>query len=91
MKPKDLVEGAFNISLAGGYATDFPDFREHWFLGTVSLTLFDRLGPFYTFDGINSHLGASLFAKEWLTLTAYALELAEPAVSIGIRWPSGNQ
>jgi len=89
-KTWEIVEGTFGFSIAGGYATDFPDLQENWGLGTVSLTFFDRLSPFYIYDGINSHAGVSVFATESLTLTGYALEMEEPAVMVGIQWTFGE-
>jgi len=90
-KTLEIVEGSLGISLAGGYATDLPDWREDWGLGTLTLTLFDRVSPFYTYDGVNSHVGLSFFATDWLTLTGYALEMEEPAVSVGIQWGFGEK
>ncbi len=74
------------MSLAGGYAKDLPDLEEDWGLGTFSITLFDRASPFYTYDGINSHVGLSLFATDWLTFTGYVLEMEEAAMSVNIQW-----
>ena len=71
--------------MAGGYATDLPYFTEEWGLGTFSLTLFDRVSPLYTFDGVNSHLGLTLFATEWLSLTGFLLEIEEPALSVSLQ------
>jgi hypothetical protein len=79
------------VSLVGGYATDLPDLKEDWVLGTFSLTLFDRVSPFYTYDGVNSHVGLSYFATEWLTLTGYALEMEEFAVSVSVKWDLGEK
>lgn len=90
-KTLEIVEGRLGISLAGGYATDLPDFREDWGLGTLSVTLFDRVSPFYTYDGINSHVGLSFFATEWLTLTGYMLEMEEPALSVNVQWCFGEK
>ena len=89
-KTLEVVEGRLGISLAGGYATDLPDLQEDWVLGTFSMTLFDRVSPFYTYDGINSHIGLSFFATEWLTLTSYILEMEEPALSVNVQWSSGE-
>jgi hypothetical protein len=66
-KTLEIVEGRFGVGLAGGYATDLPDFEEDWGLGTLTLTFFDRVSSFYTYDGINSHLGLAVFATDWLT------------------------
>ena len=90
-KTLEIVEGRLGISLAGGYATDFPDLKEDWILGTFSMTLFDRASPFYTYDGVNSHVGLSFFATEWLTLTGYALEMEELAVSASVQWELGEK
>ena len=90
IKTVEIVEGGLGITLAGGYATDLPDVEEEWGLGTLSMTLFDRASPFYTYDGINSHIGLSLFAKEWLTLTGYYLEMEESALSASIQWGFGE-
>jgi len=90
-KTLEIVEGRLGVSLAGGYATDVPDLKEDWGLGTFSLTLFDRVSPFYTYDGINSHIGLSLFATEWLTLTGYVLEMEEAAVSLSVQWSFGEK
>lgn len=86
VKTLEVVEGRFGISVAGGYATDIPDFEENWGLGTFAVTLFDRVSPFYIYDGINSHIGYSFFLAEWLTLSGYVLEMEEPAVSVGLQW-----
>lgn len=86
VKMLEIVEGRLAISLAGGYATDLPDFQDDWGLGTLSMTFFDRVSPFYTYDGINSHIGLSFFATEWLSFTGYALEMEEPALSVNIQW-----
>lgn len=86
VKTLEVVEGRLGISVAGGYATDIPDLVEHWGLATFSVTLFDRMSPFYIYDGINSHIGISFFPAEWLTLSGYVLEMEEPAVSVGLQW-----
>ena len=85
-KTLEIVEGRLGLSVAGGYATDLPDLREEWGLGTFSMTLFDRVSPFYIYDGINSHIGFSFFPTEWLILSGYVLEMEEPAVSVGLQW-----
>ena len=90
-KTLEIIEGNLGISLAGGYATDLPDSREDWGLGTFTLTLFDRASPFYTYDGVNSHVGLSFFATDWLTLTGYSLEMGEPATSVSIQWGFGDK
>ena len=90
-KSLEIVEGRLGLSVAGGYATDLPDLEESWGLATAALTLFDRVSPFYTYDGVNSHAGLSYFATDWLTVTAYALEMEEPAVSVGIQWGPGEE
>lgn len=90
-KTLEIIEGRLGISLAAGYATDLPDSREDWGLGTFTLTLYDRVTPFYTYDGVSSHIGLSFFATDWLTLTGYALEMEEPAVSAGIQWCFGEK
>ena len=89
-KTLEIVEGRLGISLAGGYATDLPDLEEDWGLGTFSMTLYDRASPFYTYDGINSHIGLSLFATDWLTLTGYVREMEEPALSANVQWDFGE-
>jgi hypothetical protein len=86
VKTLEVVEGRFGISVAGGYATDIPDFKENWGLGNFSVTLFDRVSPFYIYDGINSHIGFSFFFTEWLTLSGFVLEMEEAAVSVGLQW-----
>ena len=91
VKTLEIVEGRFGISGAGGYATDIPDFEENWILGTFSMTFYDRVSPFYTYDGINSHIGLSLFPVEWLILSGYYLEMEEPAVSVGLQWGFGEE
>ena len=85
-----IVEGRMEMSLAAGYATDLPDLEEDWFLGTVSMLLFDKVSPFYSYDGINSHAGLSFSATDWLSLTAYALEMEELALSAGVQWRFGK-
>jgi hypothetical protein len=90
-KTIEVVEGRFGVSLAGGYATDLPDFEEDWGLGTVTLTFFDRVSPFYTYDGVNPHIGLSVFATDWLMLTGYYLELEEPAVLAAVQWGFGKK
>jgi hypothetical protein len=90
-KTLEVIEGKVGISLAGGYATDLPDWREDWGLGTFTLTLFDRVSPFYTYDGVNSHTGLTFFVSDWLALTGYALEMEEPAVSVGTQWGFGEK
>ena len=90
-KTLEVVEGRFGISVSGGYATDIPDFEENWLLGTLSVTLFDRLSPFYIYDGINSHIGLSFFPADWLILSGYVLEMEEPAVSVGLQWSFGEE
>jgi len=89
-KTLEIVEGRLAASLAGGYATDLPDMEESWGLGTLSLTLYDRVSPFYTYDGINSHVGLSYFLTEWLTLTGYLLEMEESALSVSVQWNLGE-
>jgi hypothetical protein len=89
-KTLEVVEGRLGVSLAGGYATDLPDLEENWVLGTFSLTLFDRVSPFYTYDGVNSHAGLSYFVTDWLTVTGYALEMEEPALSASVQYDLGG-
>ena len=91
VKTLEVSEGRFGITVAGGYATDIPDFEENWILGTISVTFVDRVSPFYTYDGINSHIGISFFPAEWLILTGYYLEMEEPAVSVGLQWGFGEE
>lgn len=55
------------------------------------MTLYDRVSPFYTYDGINSHIGLSLFVTEWLTLTGYVLEMEEAALSLSVQWSFGEK
>jgi hypothetical protein len=88
-KTVEIVEACFGVRLSGGYATDLPDLAEDWGLGTVAFTLFDRVNPFYTYDGVNSHLGLALFATDWLTLTGYFLELEEPGIMAAGQWGLG--
>ena len=90
-KTFEIVEGRVGISLAGGYATDLPDMKEDWGLGTISMTLIDRVSPFYIYDGLNSHTGLSFFATKWLTLTGYMLEMEQPALSVSIQWNFGKE
>jgi hypothetical protein len=85
-KSLEVVEGLFGISAAGGYATDLPDAEENWGLGALAVTLYDRVSPFYTYDGVSSHAGLSFFATDWLTLSGYALEMEEAAVSASLQW-----
>jgi hypothetical protein len=89
-KSVEIIEGRLGLTAAGGYATDLPDLEEDWGLGTVSLTLFDRVSPFYTYDGVNSHVGLSYFATEWLTLSGYGLEMETLALSAAIQWQFGE-
>jgi len=49
------------------------------------------MSPFYTYDGINSHIGLSFFATEWLTLTGYMLEMEESALSVNVQWSFGEK
>jgi len=90
-KTMEIIEGRLGISLAGGYATDLPDLEKNWGLGTFSLTLYDRVSPFYIYDGINSHGGLSLFATDWLTLSGYLLEMETPALSVNFLWAFGGR
>ncbi|MCJ2512498.1 MAG: hypothetical protein LN409_03995 [Candidatus Thermoplasmatota archaeon] len=90
-KTLEIIEGRLGISMAGGYATDLPDLREDWGLASLSLTLFDRVSPFYSYDGVNSHVGLSFFATEWLTLIGYALEMEDLAVSVSVQWELGEK
>ncbi len=90
-KTMEIVEGRFAVGLAAGYATDLPDFEEDWGLGTLTLTFFDRASSFYTYDGINSHLGLAVFATDWLTLTGYYLEFEEPGIMAAVQWGFGEK
>ena len=78
------------LNASGGYATDLPDYEEDWGLGTITVTLFKQISPFYTYDGINSHVGLSWLPTDWLTLSGYYLEMEELAISIGIQWSIGK-
>jgi hypothetical protein len=91
LKSWEVVEGKFSFSLTGGLATDLPGFAETWKLGTVSVSLFDRISPFYTYDGLNPHAGVSIYVTEWLTMTGYALEMEELAVMTGVQWAFGEK
>ncbi len=90
-KSIEIVDERLGINLTGGFATDIPDFEEAWGLGTFSMTLFDKVSPFYTYDGINSHVGLSYFATDWLTLTGYYLEMEEAALSVSLKWNFGAE
>jgi len=50
------------------------------------MTFYDRVSPVYIYDGINSHVGLSLYPVDWLILSGYYLEMEEPAVSVGLQW-----
>jgi hypothetical protein len=91
VKSLEIIEGRLGATFAGGYATDLPDLDESWGLATVGLTLFDRFGPFYTYDGVNSHVGLSYFATDKLTVTAFVLEMEEPAISVSFQWGPGEE
>jgi hypothetical protein len=90
-KTLEIVEGQLGSTLAGGYATDIPDLKEDWGLGTFSMTLFDRVSPLYTYDGVNSHIGLTWFTTEWLAFTGYMLEMEEPALSVTVQWGPGEK
>lgn len=85
-KSVQVIEGKFAASVAGGFATDMPDFNEEWWLGTGSITLFEIVSPFYSYDGISSHAGVSVAALDWLTLTGYYLEMEEIAILARFNW-----
>jgi len=53
--------------------------------------LYDRVSPFYTYDGLNSHAGLSVYATDWLTLPGYALEMEELALMAGVQWTFGDK
>ena len=89
-KSLEIVEGRLGASIAGGYATDLPDLEENWGLASVALTLFDRVSPFYSYDGVNSHAGVAYFATDWLTVSAYALEMEQAALMVGFQWGPGE-
>ena len=89
-KSVEIVEGRLGASAAAGYATDLTDLEEGWGMASAALTLFDRISPFYTYDGVNSHAGLSYFATDWLTVTAYALEMEQAALMVGIQWAPGE-
>jgi len=89
-KSLEIVEGRLGASIAGGYATDLPDLEENWGLASVALTFFDRVSPFYSYDGVNSHAGVAYFATDWLTVSAYALEMEQAALMVGIQWGPGE-
>ncbi len=55
------------------------------------MTLFDRVSPLCTYDGLNSHIGLAWFATEWLALTGFMLELENPALSVAIQWGLGEK
>ena len=90
-KTLEIIEGRLAVSLAGGYATDFPDLEKNWGLGTFSMTIYDRVSPFYLYDGINSHAGLSFFATDWITLSGYMLEMEAPALSVNLQWAFGGR
>lgn len=90
VKSVEIVEGRLGASAAAGFATDLPDVEESWGLATAALTLYDRASPFYSYDGVNSHVGLSLFATDWLTLTAFYLEMEEPALQVSVQWGPGE-
>ena len=90
-KTREIVEGTLGVGITAGYATDLPDFEEDWGLASAALTFKDRVSPFYTYDGINSHLGLSVFANDWLTLTGYYLEMEEAGIMAAIQWSPGGE
>lgn len=90
VKTLDVVEERFEVSLVGGYATDIPDFVENWLLATVATRLYEKVSLFYIYDGINDHVGVSLYPTDWLMLSGYYLELEEPAISIGLQYDFGE-
>lgn len=78
------------LGLMGGYATDMPDFEEDFGLGQVRLTLVETLSPFYLYDGVTSHVGATWHATTWLDLTGYVLEMDTAAAAIALKWEFGS-
>ena len=90
-KTMEIIEGRFGVGFSGGYATDLPDSEEDYTLGTLTLTFYDRVSSFYTYDGINSHLGLAVFATDWLTLTGYYLELEELGTMAAVQWGFGEE
>jgi hypothetical protein len=80
----------FSTRFSIGVASLLPDFNQEYFLASLTMTVTERWIPFYSYDGINSHLGLSWLPNDWLFITGLLVEMKDPAVLVGFRW-SSNQ
>lgn len=81
---KARLHDRLQLALSGGLATDVPDLEDRYQLFNAILELDGKFAPFYSYDGNSSHVGAIWYARDWLQITGYALEMAEPAISMGL-------
>jgi hypothetical protein len=80
----------FAARFSMGVATLLPDFDKEYFLAAITMTVTERWSPFFSYDGINSHLGLSWIPNDWLFVTGLIVEMRNPAVMIGFRWGLAN-
>ncbi len=79
---------AFSTRFSVGLASLLPDFNQEYFLANITMTVTERWSPFFSYDGINSHLGLSWLPNDWLFITGLLVEMRDPAVLVGFRWNS---
>lgn len=80
----------FSTRFSVGLASLLPDLNQEYFLAGITMTVTERWSPFFSYDGINSHLGLSWLPNDWLFITGFLVEMKDPAVLVGFRWSSNK-
>ncbi|UCE42295.1 MAG: hypothetical protein JSV17_04820 [Candidatus Aminicenantes bacterium] len=78
----EIISARFSI----GIASLLPDFDKEYFLAGITLTVTEQWSPFFSYDGINYHVGLSWIPKDWLFVTGIMVEMKNPAILVGFRW-----
>ncbi len=74
------------IRLSLGTASVLPDMDIYYFIGTASYLYKEKLFPFITYDGINTHYGVSYILLEKINIGLLYLENERFGLSAGIRF-----
>jgi hypothetical protein len=76
----------FSIRFSLGMASLLPAFDKEYFLAGITMTVTENWSPFFSYDGINYHVGLSWIPDDWLFATGLLVEMKDPAILVGFRW-----
>jgi len=83
------VSEQFSARLTLGMSSLMPEFEKNYFLAGLTLTVTENWSPFFSYDGINYHIGLSWIPIDWLFVTGYLVEMKDPAILVGYRMSFG--